>query len=62
MFAAQAISAPSEPLLRNMLPQLYEPVLDGLSTLAVRLRGFERQAATDGGYFSVMQEWHIKLP
>jgi hypothetical protein len=52
----------AEPLHGNMVPQLYTPVLDGFSTLAFRLRGFERHPATDGGCFSVVQEWHIELP
>ena len=41
---------------------LYEPVLDGFSTLAFRLRGFERHAAEGGGWVSVVQEWHIEPP
>lgn len=41
---------------------LYEPVLDGFATLAFRLRGFERHTAEGGGWFSVVQEWHIEPP
>ena len=43
------------------IPDLYEPVLFAFSTLAFRLRGFERIEDTRGG-FAVVQEWHCELP
>lgn len=51
-----------DPVRGRMLPELYEPTLDGFSTLAFRIRGFERHELPGGGYFSVLQEWHLELP
>jgi hypothetical protein len=40
---------------------LYQPVLLGFSTLAFRLRGFER-VERGASVFGVVQEWHCELP
>ena len=53
-------------LLRNpatmkQLPDLYEPVLVGMATLAITLRGYERHDSAEGPY-TVVQEWHCELP
>lgn len=50
------------PLHGNILPQLYEAMLDGFSTLALRLQDFERHAGADGGHFNVQPECHVELP
>ena len=50
-----------DPAARKQLPDLYEPVLVGMATLALKLRGFERHDGPDGPY-SVIQEWHCELP
>jgi hypothetical protein len=50
-----------DPAVPSGIPPLYEPVLLGFFTLAVRLRGFEsvnRGTST----FGVVQEWHCELP
>jgi hypothetical protein len=52
---------PLDPIAPAPVPDLYEPVLVGFSTLAFRLRGFERVEAASG-HFSVVQEWHCELP
>jgi hypothetical protein len=41
----------------HILPDLFEPVLVGFSTLAFQVRGYERIAGKDG-YHAVIQEWH----
>jgi hypothetical protein len=46
---------------QHALPPLYEPMLEGMATLAFRLRGFERVDAPDGPY-TVLQEWHCDVP
>lgn len=51
----------SDPASGALLPDLYEPVLIGISTLAFELRGFERYRGSEG-YFAVAQEWHCELP
>lgn len=43
------------------IPDLYEPVLLAISSLAFRLRGFERLEERDGAR-AVLQEWHCELP
>jgi hypothetical protein len=52
---------PADPMSESPVPELYEPVLLGFSTLAFQLRGYERVEAT-AGHFSVVQEWHCELP
>ena len=52
---------PPDPIAAAPVPELYEPVLVGFSTLAFRLRGYERVEAANG-HFSVVQEWHCELP
>lgn len=37
---------------KSLIPDLYEPVLDGISTLAFGLRGYERHKAGDGDVFN----------
>ena len=50
------------PIEGSIVPALYEPMLDGFATLAFRLRGFERHEIRGGGFYSVVQEWHVDLP
>ena len=52
------VAAPAGP---PSIPDLYEPVLLGFSSLAFRLRGYERLEERDG-VRAVVQEWHIELP
>lgn len=52
---------PADPMAEPPIPELYEPVLLGFSTLAFRLRGFER-AEAPGGAVGVVQEWHCEPP
>jgi hypothetical protein len=52
---------PEDPAVSSPVPPLYEPVLLGFFSLAVRLRGFE--SVTRGtSSFGVVQEWHCELP
>jgi hypothetical protein len=44
-------------LAEHVLPDLYEPVLVGFSTLAFQLRGYERINGREG-FHAVIQEWH----
>ncbi len=44
-------------LAEHILPDLFEPVLVGFSTLAIQIRGYERISGKDG-YHAVIQEWH----
>ena len=49
-----------DPAMPSPIAPLYEPVLLGFFTLALRLRGFEsvnRGTST----FAVVQEWHCEL-
>jgi hypothetical protein len=57
---AVATLRPLDPAAAAPIPDLYEQVLIGFFTLALRLRGFERVEATEG-HFSVVQEWHCEL-
>lgn len=41
---------------RRGLPELFEPVLDGMVPLAFTLRGYERN-----GDQAVVQEWHCEM-
>lgn len=50
-----------DPAAPSPIPPLYQPVLLGFSTLAFRLRGFERWER-GSGTFDVIQEWHCELP
>jgi hypothetical protein len=50
-----------DPAAPTPIPPLYEPVLFGVSPLALRLRGFER-VERSSGTFAVLQEWHCELP
>ena len=56
-----ALRLPGCPKGKDLIPDLYEPVLTCCSTLAFRLRGFERVGQGDNAY-SVVQEWHCELP
>jgi hypothetical protein len=50
-----------DPVAASPIPPLYEPVLLGFFTLALRLRGFESvNRGTES--FGVVQEWHCELP
>jgi hypothetical protein len=50
-----------DPVVPSPIPVLYQPVLLGFSTLAFRLRGFER-VERGASVFGVVQEWHCELP
>jgi hypothetical protein len=50
-----------DPAVASPVPPLYEPVLLGFFTLAVRLRGFESVNRRTSS-FGVVQEWHCELP
>src|ERR1044071_542533 len=52
---------PEDPASEVRLAPLYEPVLSGVATLALRLRGFERIERARQA-FAVVQEWHCELP
>jgi hypothetical protein len=52
---------PADPVAPAPIPDLYEPVLFAFTTLAFRLRGFERVESPRDG-FSVVQEWHCESP
>jgi hypothetical protein len=54
-----ATIAGPDPAGTKALPDPYEPVLAGISTLAFRLRGFERHEGGEGPY-AVVQEWHCE--
>ena len=47
----------SKPDAKNVLPDLFDPVLVECSTLAFRLRGHERVSGREGIH-AVVQEWH----
>jgi hypothetical protein len=49
------------PAESKVLPDLYEPVLEGFAVLAFVLRGYERVETPDGP-IAVVQEWHCKNP
>lgn len=51
----------ADPAAPPPIPPLYEPVLVGFFTLAMRLRGFE-SVRRGTGAFGVVQEWHCELP
>lgn len=51
---------PSDPVAPSPLVPLYEPVLLGFFTLAIRVRGFELLNRGTGA-FGVVQEWHCEL-
>jgi hypothetical protein len=59
-YQALALRA-ADPVVSSPIPELYEPVLVAFSTLAFRLRGFERVESPQGA-FSVVQEWHCERP
>ena len=50
-----------DPMVPSPIPALYQPVLVGFSTLAFRLRGFER-LERGTSVCGVVQEWHCELP
>jgi hypothetical protein len=50
-----------DPVAPALLPPLHCPVMLGVFTLAIRLRGFERVERGSGTY-GVVQEWHCELP
>jgi hypothetical protein len=52
---------PDHPAQASPIPPLYQPVLLGFFTLAVRLRGFESMSRGTS-VFGVVQEWHCELP
>jgi hypothetical protein len=56
-----AALSPDDPQAERLVPDLFEPVLIGLSPLALRLRGFER-IENGEGTFAAVQEWHCELP
>jgi len=52
---------PENPMEGPLIPDLYEPVLIGMSTLGFRLRGYER-VEDRGGALGVVQEWSCEPP
>jgi hypothetical protein len=52
---------PDEPASEDRLPPLYQPILSGFATLAMRLRGFER-VERGREVIAVCQEWHCEKP
>lgn len=48
-------------IVTRLLPPLYEPIVISIAPLAIQLRGYERMREPDG-YYSVIQEWHCKVP
>jgi hypothetical protein len=42
---------------KNVLPDLFDPIIVECSTLAMRLRGHERVSGREGIH-AVVQEWH----
>lgn len=44
-------------LADSQLPPLYQPVLIGVASMAMQLRGFERVKEAEG-FYAVVQEWH----
>ncbi len=60
-YNALSLRPVASPALARAVPDLYEPTLLGFSTLALRLRGYERLDEPDGAR-AVLQEWHCELP
>jgi hypothetical protein len=60
-YAAASLRPAGAPVAEPAIPDLYEPVLVGVSTLALRLRGYERLEEA-GIVRAVLQEWHCELP
>jgi hypothetical protein len=52
---------PEDPASQDRLPALYQPILSGFATLAMRLRGFER-VERGREVIAVCQEWHCDKP
>jgi hypothetical protein len=50
-----------DPAMPSPIAPLYEPVLVGFFTLALRLRGFE-SVNRGRSTFGMVQEWHCELP
>jgi hypothetical protein len=60
-FEVATLRLPGCPKGRELVPDLYEPVLIRFATLAFRLRGYERVGDGENAY-SVVQEWHCETP
>ena len=60
-YNAVSLRPVASPARASAIPDLYEPSLLGISTLALRLRGYERLDHPDGAR-AVLQEWHCELP
>jgi hypothetical protein len=60
-YKAVSLRPVAAPAQASAIPDLYEPTLLGVSTLALRLRGYER-LDEPGGARAVLQEWHCELP
>ena len=52
---------PEDPASEVRLAPLYQPVLSGVATLAIRIRGFER-VERGRETIAVVQEWHCERP
>jgi hypothetical protein len=52
---------PDDPAQPSPIAPLYQPVLLGFFTLAIRLRGFENVTRGTSA-FGAVQEWHCELP
>jgi hypothetical protein len=60
-YQVATLALTSEPMGEKPIPDLFEPVLLAVSTLAFRLRGFERVGQRDNTC-GVVQEWHVEAP
>jgi hypothetical protein len=60
-YSAASLRPIAAPVADAQVPDLYEPVLLGVHSLALRLRGYERLDERDG-VRAVLQEWHCELP
>jgi hypothetical protein len=60
-YTVATLAMPGAPLAEKQVPDLYEPVIIGVSHLALRLRGFERVGQGNNAC-GVVQEWHCEAP
>ena len=60
-YTAATLRPLGAPVATPAVPDLYEPVLLGVYSLAFRLRGYERLEEREGAR-AVLQEWHCELP
>ena len=60
-YSALSLRPIDAPAGEPAIPDLFEPVLLSVSSLALRLRGYERLDEREGTR-AVLQEWHCELP